>query len=99
MFLDIDIPEGIAYFIANGQEPPEWLLKAAKQAKYNKVILLEQNPNHENDEVRVEDKQKALEISKIIENLYKELGYEVHKVPFVELNKRVQIVKKICGIK
>ncbi len=100
VFLDVDIPEGIAYFKANGEEPPNWLLKAAKEhAKYHKVILLEQIPFHRKDDIRIEDAKTALKISKIIEELYNELGYEVHKIPFMHVKKRAEIIKKICNIK
>ncbi|MCD6575785.1 MAG: ATP-binding protein [Nanoarchaeota archaeon] len=98
-FLDIDIPEGVAYFKIRGMKPPEWLISAIKEhAKYHKVILLEQAPFFEKDGVRVENEETSKKISKIIEKTYRELGYEIYKVPFMELRERVKVIKKICGL-
>lgn len=98
-FLDIDIPEGIAYFKVRGIEPPEWLTSAIKKhAKYHKVIFLEQAPFFEEDGIRLENKESSKRISKLIEETYRELGYEVYKVPFMELKERIKTIKKICGI-
>ncbi len=46
----------------------------------------------------MENEETSKKISKIIEETYRELGYEVHKIPFIELKERIKIIKKICGI-
>ena len=98
-FLDIDIPEGVAYFKARNMQPPEWLTSAIeKHAIYDKVIFLEQAPFFENDNVRLEDHKTSKKIGEIIEKTYEKLNYKVHKIPFIKLDERIKIIKRICGL-
>lgn len=95
VILDVGIPEGIAYFKSSGLEVPTWLLEESKQTEYDKVILLEQIPDHVKDEVRKEGEEKAKELSEEIETIYQELGYNIEKIPFDDLEKRALMVEEI----
>lgn len=91
-FQDRGIPGGIGFFLAEGLEPPERLLKAAQGAEYAGIFLLEPLATYENTEIRVENREKALRVHGEIRRVYESLGYELHIIPNLPLAERVHTV-------
>lgn len=95
IFIDCGIPEGIAYFEVDSEAAPEQLWKAAKERDYAYVFLLEQNPVFVSDGLRIEDGERSHKLSMLIETTYKKLGYKIHRIPFTDLNRRIEFIKKV----
>jgi predicted ATPase len=95
IFIDCGIPEDIAYFEVDKEKAPEQLWHAAKTRNYSHVFLLEQNPVFVKDGLRLQDREQAQNLSKLIETVYQRLGYKVHRIPFASLNKRIELIKKV----
>jgi predicted ATPase len=88
-FLDRGIADGIAYYRIAGMEAPKELMDAAKEAGYEKVFILEPLETYENTKVRREDEETAKKLHTELEKVYRELGYEVVKIPKGTVKERV----------
>lgn len=95
IFIDCGIPEDIAYFEVDKEEAPAHMWDTAKKRNYTHVFLLEQNPVFVKDGLRLEDGERAQKLSKLIESVYQRVGYKVHRIPFIGLNKRIELIKKV----
>ncbi len=90
-FQDRGIADGIAYYRLDGLEVPRKLKEAARNARYEKVFLLDMLP-YEKTEVRREDPERAKRTHEEIERVYKELGYNLIKIPATPLNYRTELI-------
>ncbi len=90
-FLDRGIPDGIAYLKEGGYEPLPELLDHARD-RYRLVFLLEPTGDYERDSVRYEDADVAEKIHRIIEETYRELGYELVKIPAASVEERAEML-------
>ncbi|MDP3882021.1 MAG: ATP-binding protein [Nanoarchaeota archaeon] len=91
-FQDRGIPGGIGFFLAEGLEPPEKLLMAARKAEYAGIFLLEPLATYENTAIRAEKREKALLVHQKIREAYESLGYELHVIPDLPLGERMHTV-------
>ena len=90
VFFDRGIPDNIAFFQVYGADPKE-VLKLCKEKNYRKIFLLEQLP-FEKDYARIEDKEKAKKLGKLLEKTYVDLGYEIVSVPVMKVEDRVNFI-------
>jgi len=88
IFLDRAIPDSIAYFITAGLDPSE-PLKKSRLFRYRKIFLFERF-HFETDRVRSENDIIADRIERLIADSYRNLGYDVIRVPPVSIHRRVQ---------
>lgn len=91
-FQDRGIPDGIAYYKLDGLEPPRELVEAAKQAGYRGVFLLEPLQIYKNTEIRREDRETGMRIHNALEETYRELGYEIMKIPPITIETRADMI-------
>ena len=97
-FLDRGVADGIAYYRIDGLEAPREITEAARNAKYEKVFLLEPIEAYENTKVRREDAETAKRIHCEIERAYRELGYEIVRIPAEPIKQRVsRILESIAA--
>ncbi len=94
-FFDHGIPSGIAFFEVNGFPPPELLIEASKNNRYDKVLVLETLDKYETDSERKETKEKAEEIHEKLKKVYKQLNYELIEIPSFPLKERIELIEKI----
>jgi len=88
-FLDRGILDGLAYFKKNGKEPSEAIKEATKNLDYEKTAFLIENlGNCLKTEVRRESLEEALQIERLIEETYRNLGYEIKKIKAGPLEER-----------
>lgn len=84
------IPSSIAYYQIAGLNPAP-AIKEAEKRKYKGIFFLERLP-HENDYARVEDEKTTLKLDRLLFEAYRDLGYEVIRVPIKPIQKRVQFI-------
>jgi len=84
------IPSSIAYYQIAGLSPAP-AIKEAKKRKYKGVFFLERLP-HKNDYARVEDEKATLKLDRLLSEAYRDLGYEVIRVPIKPIEERVQFI-------
>ena len=93
VFLDRGLPDSaIAYYRYLKLKVPKKLFTLCKN-RYRKVFLLD-ILHYKKDSVRGESKKQAYEIRAQVNKAYKELGYEVVKVPVLPIEDRVKFILK-----
>jgi predicted ATPase len=93
IFLDRALPDGIGFYREAGLDPLE-VFKICNVHRYSKIFLLELIPEGivKRDGIRLEDEEKAKRLEHEIEAGYRELGYEVIRVPFMPVIERVSFI-------
>lgn len=91
VFLDRAIPDSIAYYRLNGFDIEEPAMRT-RLFQYKKVFLFDRL-RFEKDAVRIEDDAVAETLDHLLESGYRELGYDVIRVPLVPVDERVRIVQ------
>ncbi len=94
VFLDRGIPDGIAFYRIVGLQPPDELIKASQEARYDKIFLLDLLPVYPSDPIRKEDAETSRKIHEMIREIYQWLGYEVIEIPALTVSERIKIIKK-----
>lgn len=89
-FFDRAIPDSVAYFKLHGLDPSE-PISLSRQATYNKVFLLDRLP-FEKDSVRIEDDVTAEKLEVLLEEVYRNLGYPVFRVPVAPVDQRADVI-------
>lgn len=90
-FLDRGLVDGDGYSAHFGNLPPEGLADLGR-GRYEKVFLLDQLPNYQNDESRLEDFEEAGRIHQALEDAYVRFGYDIVKVPVLPPDERVEYI-------
>lgn len=96
VFIDRGTLDGLAYYQKDGKEPSKMMkteiqrLKKCKQ--YTKVFLIENLGSCETNGVRRENLDEALKLEMLQEQNYKQLGYEVIRIPSGTIEERVKLV-------
>ncbi|PIU78708.1 MAG: hypothetical protein COS72_02165 [Candidatus Moranbacteria bacterium CG06_land_8_20_14_3_00_43_56] len=81
IFFDLGVPDSIAYYQMAGLSTKDtYLTKAVEGSSYKKIFLLEMYP-YKKDYARIQPKEDALKIQRLLESSYKRLGYPIVKVP------------------
>jgi predicted ATPase len=101
-FQDRGIPDGLAFYLADGLTPPKRLVEAAKAARYDQVLILDPNPDYKRTEVRTESREKSLAVHENLWKVYTALGYRPIRMPLEPENERfwrtIQILDSKYGI-
>jgi len=90
IFLDRAVPDSIAYFIVEGLDPAEPLIKS-RVFRYRKIFLFERLLL-EFDHVRSENDAIAARIEDLLENAYRRLGYDVLRIPVLPVPQRTDYI-------
>jgi len=93
VFIDRGIPDGLAYLNPQSELAKE-ILEETKDNRYTKIFLIEELEETKKDNIRREDKEKALFLRKKIEQIYTSLGYEIVIIPLDDLDSRVEEILK-----
>jgi predicted ATPase len=89
VFLDVGLPESMAYFKLHNLDMTR--IKSLLHQNYASVFLLDPLPL-DKDYARIETRSDVLKIYKTIEQVYKELGYRVIKVPADTVDNRIKLI-------
>lgn len=98
IFSDTSIACGIAYYFADGLEPPEDIWKNAKAYPYDKIFILDFLPFYEKDELRIEDSKKSMKIHNFLKKAHVKLGHEIVAVPFMSVADRIKFIEDNLNI-
>ena len=90
IFLDRAVPDSIAYFQLEGLDPAQPTEKS-KLVRYKKIFLFEKLAFLE-DGVRAEDDLLAERIDNLLEAAYRELNYEIVRVPAISVEERTAFI-------
>jgi predicted ATPase len=91
VFMDRGVPDGIAYLRVRGLGVFRELLQHAR-GRYAMAFLLEPLDLYGTDPVRRENPEAAARLHLAIEAAYRDLGYEVVKVPAMPVERRTSFV-------
>ena len=90
IFLDRAVPDSIAYFIADGLDPSE-AEGLSRRTRYRNVFLLDRL-TFESDRVRSENNRLAERLENLIARGYRDLGYEITRIPVLPVAERVEMI-------
>ena len=90
VFLDRAVPDSIAYYKLCGLDPAEPLQKSG-MFRYRKIFLFERLA-FSSDAVRSENEKTAARLSRLIEETYQSLGYDLIRVPVSGVADRTEFV-------
>lgn len=90
LFLDRALPDSIAYYLLEGLDPSE-PRRQSMQIRYQQVFLFERL-DFVMDPVRSEDAQTADRIERLIESVYRSLGYTMVRVPVLPIPARIEFL-------
>ena len=90
IFFDRGVPDSIAYYKLNGLDPTEPFQQSA-EVRYQNVFLFERL-RFLTDPVRSEDETTARRLSRLIEEAYQSLGYDIIHVPLLSVEERTEFV-------
>lgn len=91
VFFDRGIIDGYGY-CKLGKVPAPAIIEEQGRGRYDKVFILDALPGYQNDAVRAESRQTALDIHDAIEQSYREFGYDLIKVPALPPEERVEFI-------
>ncbi len=89
-FLDRGVPDPLAYCKLYDIDNA-YFLEQARQWKYQRIFLLDRlpfKPNH----VRIENDATAAIIDRYLEEVYRDLGYDVIRVPVMSIDQRMDFL-------
>jgi predicted ATPase len=93
IFLDRAVPDSIAYFVAEGLDPAE-PESQSRRIRYRNVFLLDRL-TFENDRVRTENDRLAERLEVLLERAYRDLGYEITRIPVLPVPERVAMILRV----
>jgi predicted ATPase len=94
VIVDCSIPDGIAYYLSEGLNPPQELHEAARNNPYDAVFLLDFLPFYASDTERKEDQEQSSKVHRFIEQIHNELGHEIIHIPAMDVKKRADRVEQ-----
>ncbi len=92
IFCDRGSLDGLAYCRLYNETPPEALLKAKKDKRYDIIFLLNVIPQYRTDNIRHEDYSTALKIQDLIHETYIDAGYKPVELPPVSVGERLGMI-------
>lgn len=94
VFFDRGIPDSVAYYRHEGIPEDDFLRDAVAKASYRRVFVLDliSRENFVLDGARSETWEGALALDKLLEEAYRELGYDVMRVPVMSVHERAAFV-------
>ena len=97
IFFDRGFGDTLAYYLFDGLDIPEDLMKIAKMKRYDKIFFLLPLDFFENNTVRPESQKEGEKISDFIRKVYRDLGYDIVEVPFMSVEERVKFIRGHLG--
>lgn len=96
VFFDRGIPDSLAYYRHEGVAIDDVLTSAIQKAKYRKIFVLDpiSKENFVLDGARSETWEGAQALNRMLEEAYRELGYDVLRVPVMSVRERADFVLK-----
>lgn len=91
VFLDRGIVDGYAYCKQGNVPVPKDLIDNAR-GRYDAIFLLAPLARYENDHVRKENKEFQVVIHAMIEEAYREFGYDIIHVPVLSIYERAEFI-------
>lgn len=89
VFIDRGVIDGLAY--TDKEDICRKIKEAEKQAGYEKKVFLIEHLGHtEKTEVRREDHEEAIKLGEKLGQIYKELGYEIIRIPAGTVKERLE---------
>ena len=94
VFFDRGIPDSVAYYINEGIPEDEFLHDALQKCSYRKIFILDliSKENFIHDGARSETWEGAVELDALLETAYRNLGYQVERVPVMSVAERADFV-------
>lgn len=94
IFFDRGIPDTKAYYLHEGIPNDEALRKALVQRNYRKIFILSliSEENFVRDGARSENWQGAVALDRLLEDVYRDEGYEVIRADPMPLQERVDFI-------
>lgn len=89
IFLDRGVPDTIAYYRLFGFDV-ESVIEMSRN-RYRRIFFLDQLP-FDSDYARIEDDATAKKISNLILRAYKNLGYDVVRIPVMPVGERANLI-------
>ncbi len=90
VFLDRAMPDGITYYRLAGLDPAA-VIELSKRFLYHRVFILDRLP-FEQDGARTESDLSAEFLDRELELDYRQLGYDVIRIPICSVEERVQMI-------
>lgn len=96
VFFDRGIPDSVAYYRHENIPEDVFLRDAIAKARYRRVFVLDliSRENFVLDGARSETWAGAQELDQLLESAYRELGYDVMRVPAISVDERADFVLK-----
>lgn len=91
-FFDRGLPDGIGYFLADGLDVPDALLRASAACRYDRVFFLEALEWPSSDRWREENPEYQRKIEQGIQNAYRQLGYRMIRIPVLSVRDRRELI-------
>lgn len=91
LFFDRGVPDSIAYYRENGVAEDKELWEASRLFRYKRIFLMDLI-DFTQDEARNESPEKAKRLHEGIERAYRELGYDIVRVPVLPVHERVDYI-------
>lgn len=91
IFWERGLPDSIVY-LKKFKGDYNLAVEASKRLRYKGIFILDLLPVYEKDYARTEDKKKAQQIHEELYKCYKELSYDVVKVPVMPISKRAEFI-------
>jgi len=94
VFFDRGIPDIVAYMNKDSLEVPNSYMHKVEKCSYFPVVFIVPpwKEIFKNDDQRMEDYKTAFELSDVIVNTYKNLGYKIETLPKVTVNERTDFI-------
>jgi predicted ATPase len=90
LFLDRAVPDSIAYFRYEGLDSTE-PERLSRLTRYHRVFFFDRLPLTR-DDVRSENDESAESLERLLKTGYRELGYELIRVPVMPVKQRAQFL-------
>ena len=91
-FFDRGLPDGIGYFLADGLEAPDTLLRASAVHRYDRVFFLDALEWPTADRWREENPEYQRKIEDGIREAYRWLGYRMIRIPVLGVRHRRELI-------
>jgi len=92
-FHDRTFCDNIAYYNFNHITAPQFLMEMIDRYRFDKIFYLSQLNFYTQDKYRLETKEEADMLQKLIRESYYSHGYDIIEIPFLPVCDRIQIIK------
>ncbi len=93
IFLDRGIPDTIAYARYYGEDDL-YAREASQERRYQRVFVLDQLAGYETTKTRIEEREFAEKMDKLLYQAYRDLGYDAIRVPVFSRNQEESLRRR-----